>query len=197
MDGIIEKVEAYVIETCNEPTNVFGIGAWSHHIKSVVENAIMLAHEYEADVEVVTLASLLHDIASVTNKDYVEEHHVYGAQIAEQVLLKLGYNDQHKLELIKKCILNHRGSVLKDKTTIEEICVADADAIAHFDNVPSLFSMVYREKNMPIDEGAAFIKSKLMRSYQKLSENSKKIYAQKCVNVMTIFESDIDKCHTR
>lgn len=193
MDGIIEKVEACVVERCLAPTNVFGIGAWSHHIKSVVHNAVLLANTYSADLEVVTLAALLHDIASVTNKDYVEEHHVYGAQIAEQILLEYGYDDTNKIELIKKCILNHRGSVLKDKSTIEEICVADADAIAHFDNVPSLFSMVYKEKNMSIDEGAEFIKNKLMRSYQKLSDDSKKIYAQKYVNVMTIFETDIEK----
>jgi hypothetical protein len=31
-----------------------------------------------------------------------------------------------------------------DKLTIEEICIADA--MAHFDNVSSLFSIVYKEK---------------------------------------------------
>ena len=78
-----------------------------------------------------------------------------------------------KIELIQKCILNHRGSRLMDKGTPEEVCIADADAMAHFYSVPSLLSMVYREKNLSIDEGAEFVKNKLNRSYKKLSTKGK------------------------
>lgn len=86
------------------------------------------------------------------------------------------YNmSKEDVNLIKKCILNHRGSKLKEKTSPEEICIADADAMAHFYSVPSLLRMVYVEKNMSIDEGADFVLQKLERSYNKLSENGKKI----------------------
>ena len=78
-----------------------------------------------------------------------------------------------KIELIKKCILNHRGSKLVDKTSPEEICIADADAMAHFYSIPSLFSMVYREKKLSIDEGTKFIMDKLERSYNKMSEKGR------------------------
>lgn len=71
---------------------------------------------------------------------------------------------------VKKCILNHRGSVLIEKTTPEEVCIADADAMSHFYSVPSLLRMVYVEKNMSIDEGGNFVYKKLERSYNKLSE---------------------------
>lgn len=62
-----------------------------------------------------------------------------------------------------------------DKNTPEEICIADADAMAHFYSIPSLLRMVYVEKGMSIDDGADFVLKKLVRSYKKLSEKGKQI----------------------
>lgn len=157
---------------CELPTNAYGIGAWDHHIKIVYELAKKYANEYEASVEIVALAALLHDIASVTDVSYTEEHHIIGAQIAEDLLLKEEYPED-KIALIKKCILNHRGSRLAEKTTPEEICIADSDAMAHFYSIPSLLSMVYREKKLSIDEGSKFVMDKLDRSYNKMSSKGK------------------------
>ena len=41
------------------------------------------------------------------------------------------------MELVQKCVFNHRESVNLEKLSKEELCVADADAISHFDSVPS------------------------------------------------------------
>lgn len=157
---------------CELPTNAYGKGAWDHHIKIVYELAKKYANEYEASVEIVALAALLHDIASVTDVSYTEEHHIIGAQIAEELLLKEEYPED-KIALIKKCILNHRGSRLAEKTTPEEICIADSDAMAHFYSIPSLLSMVYREKKLSIDDGSKFVMDKLDRSYNKMSSKGK------------------------
>lgn len=157
---------------CELPTNSYGIGAWDHHIKIVYELAKKYADEYGASVEIVALAALLHDIASVTDVNYTEEHHIIGAQIAEALLLKEEYPED-KILLIKRCILNHRGSRLIEKTTPEEICITDSDAMAHFYSIPSLLSMVYREKKLSIDEGSKFVMDKLDRSYNKMSSKGK------------------------
>lgn len=169
---IENKIYSLVEDRCNQDTNSYGIGAWNHHIKIVYELAKKYAKEYEADPEIVAIAALLHDIASVTNVEFTEEHHIIGAEIAEEILIKENY-PKERIELIKKCILNHRGSRLADKNTNEEVCIADADAMAHFYSIPSLFSMVYREKKLSIDEGSKFIMSKLDRSYNKMSEKGK------------------------
>ena len=174
MEKVIDEVYNEVKNRCLMPSNAYGIGAWDHHILLVYKIAIKNYASYGANRDIVSLAALLHDIASVTNKDFTKEHHVIGASIAEDILSK--YNLQRdQIELIKKCILNHRGSRLVDKTTPEEICVADADAMAHFYSVPSLLRMVYVEKQMAIDEGAEFVLNKLERSYNKLSEAGKEL----------------------
>ncbi|MGI6612531.1 MAG: HD domain-containing protein [Candidatus Nanosyncoccaceae bacterium] len=176
MSDIVEKVKDEVYKICRSKNNTCGIGAWTHHILTVYKIATSLCSEYEADCEVVALAALLHDVASVTDVKYLDNHHVVGAEIAEEMLVRLGY-DKQKTKLVKRCILNHRGSVPSDKTSNEEICVADADALAHFYNIPSLFSMVYKSKGMDIDDGAEFILNKLERSYNKLSDIGKKYAA--------------------
>ena len=184
---IIKQMSEEVKSRCYACENVYGPGIWTHHIVPVVEHAKKLAKSYEADVEVVTLAAILHDVASVTKIEYVKQHHIIGAQIAEELLSSFKY-PQEKIEHIKRCILNHRGSKIANKLSVEEICVADADSLSHFDNIPSLFSMVYREKQMSIDEGAKFIKEKLERSFSKLSDKTKRLYQKKYENVMSIFE---------
>ncbi len=174
MYDIVKNIYEEVKRRCMLPSNVYGIGAWDHHIELVYKIANNIYEEYGANQKIVALASLLHDIASVTDKSYTEEHHIIGAKIAEELLKK--YNlSQEEIDLIKKCILNHRGSRVAKKTTPEEICVADADAMAHFYSVPSLLRMVYVEKNMSIDDGASFVYNKLERSYNKLSSKGKEI----------------------
>lgn len=139
-----------------------------------LQNWIQNHEKYHADYNIVALAALLHDVASVTNKDFTEEHHIIGAKLAEEILNKYSL-DKEKLELIKKCILNHRGSRLAEKNSNEEICIADSDAMAHFYSVPSLLRMVYVEKKLSIDEGSDFVLHKLKRSYNKLSNQGKSI----------------------
>lgn len=172
MEKVINEVYDEVKKRCMMSSNAYGIGAWDHHILLVYKIAVKNYDSYGADRDIVSLAALLHDIASVTNKEFTEEHHIIGASIAEEILSKYALQ-KDQIELIKKCILNHRGSRLVEKTTPEEICVADADAMAHFYSVPSLLRMVYVEKQMTIDEGAEFVLNKLERSYNKLSEAGK------------------------
>lgn len=66
------------------------------------------------------------------------------------------------------------------------MCVADADAISHFDSVPNLLYLAYVQKGMRIEEGKEFVKAKLARSFQKLSMESKKFYQNKFEKVMEV-----------
>lgn len=47
--------------------------------------------------------------------------------------------------------------------------------------------LAYVNKNMDIENGANFVKNKLQRSFNKLSEESKEFYTQKYNEVMKIF----------
>lgn len=183
-DDIVNYLKKEVKNRAENENNKFGIGAL-YHIEAVVRNAEILANKYNADKEICIIAAWLHDIASITDYKLYEEHHIHGAKIASEMLRKFKYND-NKIELIKACILNHRGSIDNKRLSKEEQIIADADAISHFDSVPSLLYLAYKEKNMNIEEGKDFVKSKLERSFRKLSDESKIFYKEKFENVMKI-----------
>lgn len=183
-DDIVKYLKTEVRNRAENKNNKFGIGVL-YHIEAVVRNAEILANKYNADKEICIIAAWLHDIASITDYKLYEEHHIHGTKIASEILRKFEYDD-NKIELVKACILNHRGSIDNKRLSKEEQIIADADAISHLDSIPSLLYLAYRERNMNIEEGKNFVKSKLERSYRKLSDESKIFYKEKFENVMKI-----------
>lgn len=174
---MIESIKENIKSRCISPNNFFGFGIYEH-IEGVAKNAVELAKLYQADIEVCELAAWLHDIASITDYRMYEDHHIHGANMAEEILKSYNY-PADKIHLVKLCILNHRGSVLKEKTTKEEICVADADAISHYDTLPSLFYLAFVQRKLNLEDGIGFVKNKLDRSYNKMSQESKEYYQPK------------------
>lgn len=181
---ILSLLQNEVYTRCQKPTNKFGMGCY-YHIEAVVKNAELLAQNYGADKEVVMIAAWLHDIASITDYSLYKNHHIYGAQMSYNILSELHY-DESKITLVQRCIQNHRGSVCIEKRSKEEICVADADAISHFDSVPNLLYLAYSERKMSLEDGIQFVREKLERSFSKLSPDSKVFYKEKYSEAMRI-----------
>lgn len=186
---IINFLEKEIKARCESPNNFFGKDSY-YHIKSVVKNATILAKEYGADIEVVIIAAWLHDIASITQYELYEDHHIHGARMAKEILNAMEYPAE-KTELVQKCVLNHRGSKLQNKSSKEEICVADGDAVSHFDNLPSLLYLAYVIRKYSMEEGVQFVSNKLKRSYHKLSDESKALYKDKYNEVMHILNYEV------
>lgn len=185
MNNFIEELYSIVESDCKAESNLDGYGIWSHHIKPMVLIAKNLAKEYGADDEIVTLAALLHDLAGIRDRSKRENHHLFGAELAGTILSTYEY-PQEKIRIIQKCILNHRGSINNIKDSIEEICIADADAIAHIHEISSLFYLVYKEQNLGIDEGVAWIKGKLERDWNKLSEQGKLKFKNRYTQILEV-----------
>lgn len=181
---IIDYLQSKIKRRCELSSNFFGMGCF-YHIKAVVDNAVMLAKQFGADEEIVIIAAWLHDVASITDYNLYEEHHMHGAEMAKEILEKFDY-DKEKIAQVQSYVLNHRGSKPVERLSIEELCVADADAISHFDNVPSLLYLAYVKRNLGIDEEKEFVKAKLIRSYEKLSAESKNFYREKYEQVMNV-----------
>lgn len=88
---ITELIKQELLKRTENSKDKDGYDFWEDHIKYVVDNALYLAKEYGADVEIVELGALLHDIAMPSNIGPREEHHIYGAKIAEELLTKYNY----------------------------------------------------------------------------------------------------------
>ena len=171
-----EKIRDYVKSECQKETNVFGMEAFDDHFVSMVKHAKFLAEKNEADIEIVEIAGWLHDIASIRG-DY-EDHHIKGAEYAEEILSKHNYPEE-KIEQIKHCIIAHRGSKEIPRETIEAKCISDADAMSHFDNIGSLFYLAHTNYKMNTEEANTFVRDKLERSWNKLTPQAKEIVRPK------------------
>lgn len=165
-------IEDLVEQACTAETNVFGEGIWSHHITEVVRNGQELAPRFDANPEVVELAALLHGYASIKDESMYAKHHIHGAHEAETVLTRLEYSDE-TIDAVKHCILTHRASAGDDPNTPEARCLASADAMAHIQQVPSLLYGAYAAREMDIDAGAEWVRSKIERSWQKLDPEAR------------------------
>ena len=174
MSEVTEKIKEELLKRCNIYKEKYGYDFWNDHIKYVVKNSVELAKKYGADVEIVELGALLHDIAMPSEIRPREEHNLYGTQIADELLSKLNYPVDRK-ERVKECVLRHRGSKDLPRNTIEEQCVADADVIAHFDCIPSIFHLAFgkNDMDMSIKDGTEFVKKKLERDFSKLSDRTR------------------------
>ncbi len=192
MSEIIENVREELIKRCNIYNEKYNYDFWNDHIKYVVKNAVELAKEYGADIEIVELGALLHDIAMPSEYGPREEHNVYGVEIADELLTKMNYPEDRK-ERVKECVLRHRGSKDLPRHTIEEQCVADADVIAHFDCIPSLFHLVYGERKMTVAEGEKFLREKLERDYHKLSDKTRELLKDRYENILKVLFVENEK----
>lgn len=170
---IAEKVKEFVKKEFVNPQR--DKDSYEEHFIPVVKYSLQLAEQQNADKEIAELASWLHDMGAVRG-DY-ENHHISGAKIAEELLSNLNYPSE-KIEQVKKCILNHRGSMSEKRQSKEEQILADADALAHFDDIKGLVKGEYGNSE-PEKEAKKKVLEKLERSYLKLSDKAKPLVKDK------------------
>lgn len=186
---MIEEIKEIVKEACKKETNYFGYRAWKEHILPVVRFSKILADKLNADKEIVEVAALLHDYSSVLNKDFYPEHHIHSARLAEDILKKYNY-PQEKIEEVKRCIVSHRASKNIPKETVEAQIIADADSLAHFDNIGSVLYLAFVIHKMSSDKGTKWVLSKLERDWNRLSFlESREIIQEKYRSTRTALEN--------
>lgn len=149
--NIIDLIEKEVKDKINEYKNSSEdhYDFWNEHIKYVYIESKKLAEQYGADKEIVKLGALLHDIALICKVGERKDHHINGKILAEEMLNKYDY-PKEKMDRVLSCVYNHRSS--KNATNIEDLCVADGDIIAHFDNIPMLFNSAYNRNKINLNE---------------------------------------------
>ena len=171
----VEEVKQYVMQKIkwHKETAEDHFDFWNEHIKYVYDEATNLAKEYNADMEIVKIGALLHDIALINKVGTKVDHHINGAKIAEEVLNKLNY-PQERIKRVVGCVYNHR--ISKNATNIEELCVADADILAHFDNIPMVFDILFNVRGMQLAEGREELEKYIEKDYNDLSDRTKKVF---------------------
>lgn len=169
---IILKVRTFVEDECKKETSKYGYEPFPFHFTPVVNYAAKLADELGGDKEVILVAAWLHDIGSIIVGR--SNHHITGAKIAEEKLKELNYPIE-KIELVKKCILNHRGSQKNNRKSIEEQILAEADTMSAFDNISGIFKAAFIYENLDQAQAIEAVWEKLSNKWNQLHFEKSKI----------------------
>lgn len=105
---------------------------WGHTLR-VAQRGMALANEEGANLEIVAVACILHDIAKLSDKEHGVEHGRKGAKMVRPVLRKIGYKAK-KIDDICYAIARHVDGKAGYKYghTLEADIVSDADKIDRF-----------------------------------------------------------------
>ena len=189
MSAIVDKMKQEIIERSNKfeeatkgTKDEYNI--YKEHIQYVYKYVLLLSKNKKVDSEVLELSALLHDVGMTDIELDRSKHNEYGAIIAEQLLKNNGYSED-KVQFVKMCILNHSSKRAKYRTTEEEQILVDADGLSHFDSLPGLYSLAHNVMNLNDNDAIKFIKEKLTKDYNELSENVKCLIEDKYRKVMT------------
>ena len=190
MSDIVNKIRQEIINRSNsfeeqtkgtkEEYNIY-----REHIQYVYKYVVLLSKNKNVDIEVLELSALLHDIAMTDINLDRSKHNEYGAAIAEQILRENNYPED-KIELVKKCILNHSSKRANYRTTEEEKILVDADGLSHFDSINNLYSLAHNVMELNDEETIKFIQEKLTRDYNEISDELKYIIEEKYKYIMSI-----------
>lgn len=104
--------------------DVHGLG----HVLRVFCLATHIAMLEGADLDVVAVAALLHDVGRHVEKHMNAHHAVVSANMALELLNAIGF-PKHKIDAVRRAILAHSYSLGFTPQSVEECCVSDADKL--------------------------------------------------------------------
>ncbi len=194
MSQIIEKMRQEIMERSarfEEQTkgtkDEYNI--YREHIQYVYKYVVLLSKDKNVDKEVLELSALLHDISMTDMTLDRSRHNEFGADIAEQLLRESNYPED-KVQLVKKCILNHSKRRSEYRTTEEEQILVDADGLSHFDAIEKLYSLPRMVIGLNEEDSVRFVQDKLTGDYNELSDDLKSLVKEKNDRVMAAKCSD-------
>ena len=194
MSQIVEKMRQEIMERSarfEEQTKCTkdGYNIFREHIQYVYKYVVLLSKYKNVDKEVLELSALLHDISMTDITLDRSRHNEFGADIAEQLLRENDYPED-KVQLVKKCILNHSKRRSDYRTTEEEQILVDADGLSHFDAIEKLYSLPRMVMGLNEEDSVRFVQDKLTGDYNELSAELKNLVKDKYDIVMAAKSAD-------
>lgn len=119
---VIEYVKKQTMEN-GRPAN-YPFRSRYEHTMRVYRWAIKLQAKCGGDLEIITLAALLHDIGWDSDRP----HNEVGAEMAVEYLDSIGY-DEEKIARVGEIILRHEDQDTQDELSLECRVVMDADLL--------------------------------------------------------------------
>ncbi|ASJ06652.1 HD domain-containing protein [Thermococcus pacificus] len=134
------------------------------HVERVFNLCMHIGREESADLEVLALAALLHDVARpLESAGKVEDHAAEGARIARHFLRSIGY-PKEKVEAVAHAIEAHRFSRGPEPETLEAKILSDADKLDAIGAIGIARVFMYSgEHGRSIEDSLAHFEEKILK----------------------------------
>ncbi len=137
------------------------------HVERVVQLARYIAQQEGADLDVVTAAARLHDVA----RDR-PDHAGRGAEITREILRNQGYGEEF-IERVAHCIEAHSFSGGVEPRTLEAKVLSDADKLDAMGAIGVARAFLYSgERRRSLEETVRHFEVKLLKLYEGLHTES-------------------------
>ncbi len=134
------------------------------HVERVFNLCLHIGKEEGADLEVLALAALLHDVARpLESAGKVEDHAAEGSRIARHFLRSIGYSEE-KVEAVAHAIEAHRFSRGPEPETLEAKILSDADKLDAIGAIGVARVFMYSgEHGRSIEDSLAHFEEKILK----------------------------------
>ncbi len=134
-ENTTDPLYRFAHELCTQPANRFGPDFFEEHLLVVERFALKLAELFHADREIARAAALLHDMAAIRDFSCLPNHAEKGAEEIASLLSShrpaggFGFDTEH-ISRIAVCVREHSSPRRSGETTVESVCVSNADAMS-------------------------------------------------------------------
>ncbi|BAA31061.1 HD domain-containing protein [Pyrococcus horikoshii] len=180
-EGILKRyfkdVPEIIKRACKFAREKLGEGShgFSHTLR-VLAIALHIGSKENADLEILALAALLHDIARpLEDKGVIRDHAIEGAKIAKEFL-----SNYEKVEEVAHAIASHRFSNDVEPRTLEAKILSDADKIDALGAIGIARVFIYScEKERSIEDSIKHFEEKILKLKDLMYTKTGKEIAEK------------------
>lgn len=171
---LVNKMRDLIENVCCEGKGPFDILFFEKHICVMAGIADTLAITLGADREIVAISAYLHDIAAVEDYASVARHHILGGERAAEILSAHGYPFD-KIDAVRQCILTHSAPLQLHQSTVEEVCISNADAVSQVLMPGYWMHYAFSVKQFSYKQGLDWYREKIESHYTGMVPEAKAI----------------------
>jgi len=180
-----DTIKQIMAEECTKEYNLLDPSFYFEHLAVVEKYSLALASVCDADIELVSIASYIHDISAVRDFPSMAEHHIKGATIARQILA--GLLPESDIEKICDAIAHHNFPVKEGNP--EAIVLSNADSMSKFDSPFFWIAYAHKRKCGSFKEAVIWYKTLLDKTWELMIPEAKDIIDTQRDAVNVLLES--------
>lgn len=184
---IVEEMRGHVLEACGDTANVLTPAFFTDHVVVVAEYAAGLAVRVGADLEIVELASFLHDLSAVRDFSTLSHHAAASADLARSLLLQRGYSVE-RTEAVAAAILRHSRPIPTGEGTPEAVCLSNADAMAQIAMPVYWLYFAFRALKLGYEDGKRWYADRVRQNWDALIPEARALLSARYDHVASVLE---------